>query len=298
MTNHLTTRRQAADYDRIAAAIEFLDHNRRRQPSLAETAAHVGLSPFHFQRLFRRWAGISPKQFLHYLAIDHARRLLTQGRSLFTTSLDVGLSGPSRLHDLFVTIDAVTPGEYKRGGAGVVVAYGMHHSPFGVCLIGRTERGICWLSFVEGEEEEAVGALEQTWPHARLRRDPAATRAAAETIFAVDRTSGGEMRLCVRGTNFQVKVWEALIRVPPGDVVSYKDLAAAVGAGEASRAVGQAVAANPLAYVIPCHRVIRSTGVAGEYRWGAPRKRAMLAWEAAMRGETAAVDRGLLVAGS
>jgi len=283
MERRLTQRDAVSDYDRIAATIRFLDEHRTPQPRLRDVADAAGLSEFHFQRLFTRWAGISPKRFAQLLTIDGARALLRQSRSLLDAALELGLSGPSRLHDLFVTIDAVTPGEYKGGGGGLRIKFGMHESPFGSCLIGVTGRGICWLSFADGHAaRDGLTELRETWPAAELVRNPRATAAIAGRVFRVRRTErGAPLRLLVGGTNFQLKVWEALIGIPPGRVATYGELAKAIGQPHAARAVGHALAANPISYLIPCHRVIRGLGVVGNYRWGTPRKQAMLAWEGA-----------------
>jgi AraC family transcriptional regulator of adaptative response/methylated-DNA-[protein]-cysteine methyltransferase len=272
-----------SDYARVERAIRFLAANWRRQPSLAEVARHAGLSEFHFQRLFTRWAGISPKRFVQFLTADHARRLLAASESVLDVAGEVGLSGPSRLHDLIVAVDAVTPGEMKAGGAGLTVRYGVAESPFGECLMGVTGRGLCWLSFVhDGGRRAAVGALRDHWRGATLVEDPGeAARVASRVFEPADRTGLAPLPVLLRGTNFQIKVWEALLRVPAGGLTTYGDLAGRIGAPRATRAVGTAVAHNPIAYVIPCHRVIRATGEFGEYRWGAARKQAMLGWELA-----------------
>jgi AraC family transcriptional regulator of adaptative response/methylated-DNA-[protein]-cysteine methyltransferase len=271
------------DYERIERAIHFLAANARRQPSLADVARHVGLSEFHFQRLFTRWAGISPKRFVQFLTAERARRLLRESETTLDVAYDVGLSGSGRLHDLLVTVDAVTPGELKAAGAGLTVQYGVHDSPFGESLIGVTARGVCWLSFVAaGGRPKAIAALAEQWRGATLVENARATQATLRRIFAsAPRASRTPLPLLLKGTNFQLKVWEALLRVPDGALTTYQDLARRIGAPRAARAVGAAVAHNPIAYVIPCHRVIRATGNFGEYRWGADRKQAMLGWEAA-----------------
>ena len=273
----------ARDYSRVARAIEFLVAEAPRQPSLDEIAAAVHVSPYHFQRLFTRWSGISPKRFLGMLTMAHARRALQSNRSLLDAALDAGLSGPSRLHDLFVAVDAVTPGEFKARGAGLTIRYGTADGPFGRALIGVTARGICALDFIDGDPgAAAVERLRARWPKACLVDDRAAITALAAELFAGQRTTP----LFCQGTNFQVKVWSALMRVPPGALVSYGALAAAIGHPTAVRAVGSAVARNPIGLLIPCHRVIRGTGLFNDYRWGAVRKRALIGWEAA-RVETA-----------
>ena len=276
--------RGRSDYARVEAAIRFLEAHGRTQPRLEDVAEAVGLSPFHFQRLFTRWAGISPKRFLQYQTLAHAQRLLAERRSLLDVTLEAGLSGGGRLHDLFVALHAVTPGEYKRGGEGLVLHHGVHASPFGDFVLASGPRGVCGLQFVgEGGEAAALAALQAQWPGATWVRGQRETAVHARAIFAraAGETPRAPLPVWVRGTNFQVKVWEALLRIPPGGVATYGDVAAAVGAPGASRAVGSAVGDNPVAFLIPCHRVIRQTGAFGEYRWGGPRKRAMLAWEAA-----------------
>jgi AraC family transcriptional regulator of adaptative response/methylated-DNA-[protein]-cysteine methyltransferase len=273
------------DYERIERSIHFAAANYRHQPSLAEMAGAAGLSEFHFQRLFTRWAGISPKRFVQFMTADHARRLLRQSASLLDASYEVGLSGASRLHDLFVAVDAVTPGEFKRAGANLTIRYGYHASPFGECLAGVTDRGLCWLSFVDaGGRPAAFAAMKAHWHGATLVARPESTAPSVREAFAgVHRAS--PLPLLLRGTNFQIKVWEGLLRVPEGTLTTYRDLARRIAEPAAVRAVGTAVARNPIAFVIPCHRVIRATGRFGDYRWGADRKLALLGWEAA-RGET------------
>lgn len=271
----------ASPYDRIARAIRYLEQRADRHPSLAEVARHVGLSPFHFQRLFSRWAGVSPKRFLQFLTARRARALLGSSRPVLDVALEVGLSGAGRLHDLLVTVDAVTPGDIRRAGAGLTIRHGEHETPFGRCLIGVTERGICWLAFLDRPgDRRAYDAMRAHWPGARVEHDPRSTRAVARRVFDRVGQPDRPLPLLVRGTNFQLKVWEALLRIPPAQTVTYGEIARAVGHGTSARAVAHAVARNPVAYLIPCHRVIRATGVFGGYRWGAERKPLMLAWEA------------------
>src|SRR4051812_36676214 len=263
-----------SDYDRIAQAIRFIEANHLRQPTLEEVARSVYLSEFHFQRLFRRWVGISPKRFLQFLTIEHAKQRLEQSRSVLEVTYDAGLSSPGRLHDLFVTLEALTPGEYKARGAGLRIAYGFHATPFGSALLAATERGLCGLSFVdEGGEGAAIDELQARWPDAALDEDARVTAALAERIFSRAADDDRPIPLLVQGTNHQVRVWEALLRVPAGAVVSYESLAAATGKPSAVRAVAGAVARNQIAYLIPCHRVIRKLGAFGGYRWGTDRKR-------------------------
>lgn len=270
------------DYERIEAAIHFLSENVQSQPGLEETAAAAGLSPFHFQRLFRRWAGVSPKRFLKYLTLEHAKARLAESASVMDTALDLGLSGPARLHDHFVTLEAVTPGEFKRGGSGVKIVYGLSDSPFGHCLIASTDRGVCGLGFVgdRGLGKE-VARLEKSWPGASISRDDKKAGQTTSRIFAGQTGEGSPVRLHVAGTNFQIQVWRALLTIPAGGVATYGQIAAGAGRPAAARAAGTAIGANPVAWLIPCHRVIRASGVTGGYRWGPDRKRAMLGWEAA-----------------
>jgi AraC family transcriptional regulator of adaptative response/methylated-DNA-[protein]-cysteine methyltransferase len=268
------------DFERIGQALRYLEAHRLQQPSLEQVAAHVQLSPSHFQRLFGRWVGVSPKRFLQFLTLDSARRALAEARPVLDATFDAGLSSPSRLHDLFVSIEAVTPGEYKACGEGLTIRYGVQRSPFGGCLIGSTERGVCWLSFHDQDEASGVDQLAQTWQRARLHRDQTNAAAWRDRIFGGPAGNGPRpLPLLVRGTNFQLKVWEALIRIPPGRVCAYQDLARWIGRPTATRAVASAVASNPVSFLIPCHRVIRSMGHFGQYRWGAFRKKALIGWE-------------------
>ena len=272
----------SADYDRVQRAIAFLDAHYREQPSLEAVAAEVGLSPYHFQRLFQRWAGISPKRFVQYLTAAHARALLHGAETVLGSAYEVGLSGGGRLHDLLVTLEGATPGEIRGGGAGLTLRHGVHDSPFGPYLLAVTERGVCGLSFLDEDgPDRALSGLAERWPAAILREDPAATAPVAARLFRRDAPAGAPLRLRVRGTAFQVRVWEALLRIPPGRLASYDDVAAAIGAPGATRAVGTAIGRNPVAVLIPCHRVIRKTGAFGGYAWGPVRKRALHAWEAA-----------------
>lgn len=271
------------DYERVEQAILFLEENFRRQPSLEEVAKAVGLSEFHFQRLFGRWVGISPKRFLQFLTKEYAKRLLEDSRDVLDVAYSSGLSGPGRLHELFVTCEAMTPGEYRHGGQGIRISYGFHPSPFGRFMLAVTERGICALRFVrEGGEEASVTSLRRNWPNAELSRNQSATAPLAGRVFCVpQRESSAPLHLFVHGTNFQIKVWEALLKIPLGKVVSYEDVAHFIGVPGATRAVGSAVGANPIPFLIPCHRVIRKIGEFGNYGEGPQRKKAILGWEAA-----------------
>lgn len=270
------------DFQRITRAIEYLERNVARQPSLKEVAGTVHLSEFHFQRLFQRWAGISPKRFLQFLTIEHAKKLLEQSRSILDVSLETGLSSSSRLHDLFVSVEALTPGEFKQKGDGLTISYGIHASPFGECLLAVTDRGICRFKFVSKKDSEReIHFLKKDWPNAGIVRKPTVTEPYLQKIFADVRRSTVPLPVLLKGTNFQIKVWEALLRIPRGSAVSYEDLARFIGHPKATRAVASAVAQNPVVFVIPCHRVIRKIGVFGEYQGGSARKKAILGWECA-----------------
>jgi AraC family transcriptional regulator of adaptative response/methylated-DNA-[protein]-cysteine methyltransferase len=272
------------NYERIAQVIRFLDERHVDQPDLAALAKRVGLSQFHFHRLFSNWAGVTPKDFLQCLTLAHAKELLRDGENILDVALESGLSGPGRLHDLCVNLEAASPGELKSGGAGWTILSGFADSPFGKCLIAESPRGICHLSFVETEKTSLSG-LQQDWPQARLKRDDSAAAQLATRIFARPDDSQPQpaLRAFVRGTPFQVRVWRALLQVQPGTLTSYGRLAQVMDQPDAARAVGSAVAKNPLAYLIPCHRVIRETGVIGDYHWGRIRKRAIIAWESSPR---------------
>lgn len=277
---------RVTDYERIERAIRYLENNYQRQPDLKELAQGAGLSEFHFQRLFRRWTGISPKRFVQYLTAGHAVRMLRESRTNLEVAYDAGLSGSGRLHDLLVNFHAVTPGELKRDGAGLTIQYGFHPSPFGECLIAVTARGVCHLGFVPPEgRRAALAELKAEWPRALIEEAPRATAPLARRLFRRGNGHASGIDLHLRGTNFQIKVWEALLRIPPGGVVSYEDVARCIHAPRAVRAVANAVAHNPVGWLIPCHRVIRKSGALGGYRWGETRKKALLAWEAARAGD-------------
>ncbi len=273
----------SADYQRIEQAILALEKNFRRQPSLDEIAKSVALSEYHFQRLFSRWVGISPKRFLQFLTKEYAKELIENSPNLLDVAYESGLSGTGRLHELFVTCEAVTPGEFKNKGEGLQIFYGFHPTPFGHCLLAVTDRGICHLSFVkEGERTQAIKALQKEWENAKIIVAPAKTRSLVDQIFnPIKNGKPRPLHLFLSGTNFQIKVWEALLKIPAGAVASYEDIAARIGMPKAARAVGNAVSQNPVAYIIPCHRVVRKLGELGNYRWGVVRKKAMLGWEAA-----------------
>lgn len=274
------------DYNRVAAMIHYLDEHQVEQPGLEALARHSGLSPFHFHRLFSRWAGVTPKDFLQCLTVTRVKEALRDGKPVLEAALDAGLSGPGRLHDLCVTLEAASPGELRRGGEGWVIRAGFGGSPFGMCLVGENPRGICHLTFVdESGEQAAWGHLVRCWPNAILKRDDVFAKRTLQGIFrAATATAGPALKLFVRGSAFQVRVWRALLELSSGKLTSYGELAEGIGSPAAARAVGTAVGANPIAYLIPCHRVIRETGIVGDYRWGRERKRIMLACELARAG--------------
>ena len=276
------------DYTRIEQAILFLERNYRMQPSLTEIAGSIGLSEYHFQRLFTHWVGISPKRFLQYLTKEHAKEVLESSASVLEAAYQTGLSGPGRLHDLFVVAEAMTPGEYKNRGEGLLIRYGFHPSPFGECLIATTERGICFLAFVENNDrDKALQEVITRWRKAAYKEDPGHTGSFVSPIFSLH---PGETSLPVQlhlhGTNFQLKVWEALLSVPTGQLITYEDLAIAIGRPTAARAVGSAVGQNPVPVLIPCHRVIHKLGDFGNYRYGSARKKALLGYEMARQNRS------------
>ncbi len=290
------------DYTRVEEAIRYLEAHFREQPNLDDIAASVHLSKYHFQRLFKRWAGVSPTQFLGFLTIDYAKERLAASQSVYDASLDAGLSGAGRLHDLFVTFEAMTPGEYKRLGQDVTIRYGFHDTPFGRCLLATTAKGICALRFVATRDSEtppggpvgptetaALQELINEWPLATFVEESLETGAIASRIFSPEKEEDQRpFRLLLKGTNFQVQVWQALLAIPPGGMVSYQDVAERIGRPTATRAIAGAVAKNPVGYLIPCHRVINKSGRYHGYRWGPTRKKAILGWEAGRRQQTVA----------
>ena len=280
----------SADYALVAEAIRYLETHFRPQPGLEELAAGLHVSPFHLQRVFTRWAGISPKRFLQFLTADYAKALLGASHSVLDATYSAGLSSPGRLHDLMVTLEAVTPGEFKSRGEGLAIQVGRHATPFGDALLATTARGIVALNFVDDDAgwAAALTALQSRWPGAAIVRDDAATAPLAAAVFA-EAQPQTPLHLLVKGTNFQVKVWEALLHIPAGAVCTYGDVARVIDHPRAVRAVGSAVGANAIAYLIPCHRVIRQGGVVSDYAWGATRKRALLGWEAALLDTDAAL---------
>lgn len=272
------------DYARIEAAIRFLQTHARDQPGLDDVADAVSMSPYHFQRLFTRWAGVSPKQFLRCLTIEHAKRVLESTGDLLDATFETGLSGPGRLHDLFVTLEAITPGEFKQRGLTLEVKWGLHTSPFGQFAIAVTDRGICGLEFVDGRDPtSALQRIRANLPGAEFSRSDSGTAQLAKQVFAPgSRVQDRPLRIWLKGTNFQVNVWRALLRIDPGQLSTYGDIARSIGQPTAARAVGTAVGANPVAFLIPCHRVIRATDLFDtNYRWGPARKLAMIGVETA-----------------
>jgi AraC family transcriptional regulator of adaptative response/methylated-DNA-[protein]-cysteine methyltransferase len=274
---------RSRDYALIRRAIAFLSETWTEQPSLERLAAHLGLSPAHCQKLFKRWCGLSPKEFVQAITVDHARALLAGAASVLDAAHEVGLSGGSRLHDLFVSHEAMTPGDYKRRGEGLEMTYGFHASPFGEALLIATERGLAGLAFVDEDKgqtrEDALTDMMQRWPKARYVEAPAKTAVHARQVFGWETSRDRPVRLVMIGTDFDVRVWETLLKIPMGRAVSYTDIARHIGAPAASRAVGSAVGRNPLSFVVPCHRVLRGDGSLGGYHWGLTRKRALIGWE-------------------
>ena len=270
-----------SDYQRIAEAIEFINAHADQQPSLEAIAAQLNLSSFHFQRLFSRWVGVTPKKYLQILTVDRAKQLLTEAQPLLAVANEIGLSGTSRLHDHFVQLEAVTPGEFKSGGAGLTIDYGVYNSPFGNIFVAATARGICKLSFIDQDKVELhIDDLQRRWPKASLRNQNSDRLKIIESLFTHQELKR-PLSLHVTGTNFQVSVWRALLQIPAGALTSYSQIADAVGRPKAARAVGTAIGSNPVAFFIPCHRVLQQSGNIGGYLWGTTRKHAMHAWESA-----------------
>ncbi len=274
---------QSDDYRRIEKAICFAGEHFKDQPSLDEIADHVHLSKYHFHRLFKRWAGISPARFMQFLTLEYAKSKLNQAQSVLGTAFDAGLSGPGRLHDLFVNFEAMTPGEFKKMGEGLIIEYGFHSSPFGLCILAVTDRGICHLSFVNEEDRlGAIQSIQECWPMAAFVENPLHTGSLVKHIFNTSHTRRSHpFQILIKGTNFQVNVWKALLKIPVGSMVSYQNIVVYIGRPKAFRAVANTIAINPVAYLIPCHRVIAKTGKIHQYRWGETRKKAILGWEAA-----------------
>jgi len=278
---------EETNYSRIAQAISYLHGNFKTQPGLEEVAEKINLSPFHFQRLFTEWAGVSPKKFLQYLTVEHAKKMLKENQAtLFETAFETGLSGTSRLHDLFVNIEGMTPGEYKNGGENLNINYSFAETPFGNILVASTAKGICHIAFAD-VAEEALEILKTKFPNAIYRQFADAAQQHALYIFTQDWDRISEIKLHLKGTDFQLKVWETLLKIPAGQLTTYGTVAKEIGMPSASRAVGSAIGANPVAFIIPCHRIIQSTGSLGQYHWGSTRKTAIIGWEAAMTNSEA-----------
>ena len=269
------------NYNRIAEAIDYIKHNFKAQPNLDEVAEKIHVSPFHFQRMFTDWAGVSPKKFLEYISIEHAKDILkNQQATLSDAAFETGLSGTSRLHDLFINIEGMTPGEYKNGGENLSINYSYAESPFGNILVASTAKGICYMAFADNEEQ-ALHDLQKHFPNAQLRQMVDMIQQNALYIFTHDWSKLNKIKLHLKGTDFQLKVWETLLKIPMGRLSTYGDIAKQINISGASRAVGTAIGSNPVAFLIPCHRVIQSTGIIGGYHWGNTRKTAMIGWEAA-----------------
>ena len=268
------------DFERITKAIHFIKDNFKQQPELDEVAAHIHLSPFHFQRLFKEWAGVSPKKFLQYISIEYSKQLLDKKLSLADVSFETGLSGTSRLHDLFINIEGMTPGEYKNAGENLAINYSHAETHFGDVLIASTAKGICHLSFVSNTAE-GIQELQQSFQQARFVQKTDMLQQNALKIFSHDWSDLSQIKLHLKGTDFQLKVWQALLQIPSGSAATYSGVADKINLPKASRAVGTAIGDNPVAFLIPCHRIIQSTGIIGGYHWGSTRKTAMIGWEAA-----------------
>lgn len=270
------------DDERMQAAISFLVRNYTSQPKLNDIADHVHMSSFHFQRMFQEWVGVTPKQFVQYLSVEHAKKILKETRaSLFEATHELGFSGTSRLHDLFVNIEGMTPGEYKNGGANLSINYAFANTPFGTVIVASTEKGICHMTFADQGQDEALEQLKRSFPNAKYNHFFDMKQQNALSVFTQDWSQLEQIKLHLKGTDFQLKVWETLLKIPSGGLASYSDLALQSGYEKAQRAVGTALGANPVVFLIPCHRVIKSSGIIGNYHYGEIRKNAIIGWEAA-----------------
>ncbi len=271
------TETKEINYNRVEEAIKFLTENFKNQPSLYDVADNSNVSPFHFQKIFTEWAGISPKKFLQYLTVEELKKEMLKTTNLVEAAERVGLSAESRVYDLFANIEAVTPNEFKTKGEGIEIEYGIHNTPFGECLIAATERGICSMNFVENNLDILLTELQSHWENASIKKNQQQTKIIAQTIF--DAKTKSKLNLLVKGTKFQIKVWEALLKIPFGSVASYQTIANSIGNSNSTRAIGTAIGSNTVAYLIPCHRVIRQEAIIGQYRWGSLRKTALIGWE-------------------
>jgi AraC family transcriptional regulator, regulatory protein of adaptative response / methylated-DNA-[protein]-cysteine methyltransferase len=272
---------EKTNYSRIAEAIGYIKENFKTQPGLEEVAEKIHVSPFHFQRLFTEWAGVSPKKFLQYITVEHAKKMLKENQAtLFDTAFESGLSGTGRLHDLFINIEGMSPGEYKNGGESLTINYSFAETPFGNILVASTLRGICHMAFAD-DEQQALHSLQEMFPNAGYHQMVDLAQQNVLYIFTHDWTKLNQIKLHLKGTEFQLKVWETLLKIPMGQLATYGNIAKQIQQPAASRAVGTAIGDNPVAFLIPCHRVIQSTGVFGQYHWGSIRKTAMIGWEAA-----------------
>ncbi len=276
----METSQQQLDYQRIQQAIEYLVDNFKSQPTLQEVAAHVHLSPHHFQRLFTQWAGVSPKKFLQFLTVDYLKERIQQSQNIAQMAHMAGLSSPSRVYDLFVNIEGVTPATFKNKGAGLTILYGYHDTPFGNCFLAATDKGICGITFLQrGNKTEEFDLFAKKWDFAQLTEDASFTQAYIDQIFNKNKSKNEKLNVLVQGTPFQIKVWEALLNIPQGNLTTYQHIAESIDKPKAVRAVGTAIGKNPIGYLIPCHRVIRKEGKLGHYRWGSGRKKAIIGWE-------------------
>jgi len=281
----MTSTQQQLDYQRIQQAIEYLAENFKSQPELKEVAAHVHLSPHHFQRIFTEWAGVSPKKFLQFLTVDYLKKRIQNSTNISQMADMVGFSSPSRVYDLFVNIEGVTPATFKNKGAGLTIHYGYHDTPFGECFIAATDRGLCGITFLQGENKaEEFILFTRKWDFATLIEQPSFTAPYVQQIFNPKKKSDQKLTVLVQGTPFQIKVWEALLNIPQGGLTTYQNIAESIDKPKAVRAVGTAIGKNPIGYLIPCHRVIRKEGKLGHYRWGSGRKKAIIGWEMAQTG--------------
>lgn len=284
LKNIVMSNQKTTDFARISNAIEYISNNYKQQPNLDEIAEHINLSPSHFQKMFTEWAGVSPKQFLQYITLSYAKGLLRQNEaSLFDVAFKVGLSSTSRLHDLFIKIESMTPGEYKNGGENLIIKYNYAPTPFGEILIASTHKGICHIAFAD-DKLFALDYLKSMFPNANYIATTDTNQQTVLKVFTQDLSNNDKIKLHIKGTPFQLKVWETLLRIPMGELVTYGDIAKQLDNPNANRAVGSAVGSNPIAFLIPCHRVIQSTGIFGHYHWGSTRKTAMIGWEAAQKG--------------